>query len=577
MIKKSILIFLIPLISISSPVFAQTIAEHEAMNYFLKAGMYEDWGNLTYAYSYFKAAEKKDPDNPMVQLSLARVALNMGKFEEAAGYASWLIREGIETVDASIYLAEANYRLGKPAEAAANLERVVDDMGGFRRLRVLKFLYRIYNELEETGKSINTLEEASGLNPDDIFVNYRMGLELARQGKREEAAAYLQKVVDEDPAYGDAAAITAAILLEEGSRKEAKHILGKSFQADPENNDVAARLFELLSEDEDYRFGIDLLEPLYRDGRLRNRGLVELGRYYYETGMNPQAVEVYQSLMERTGRKAPILRIICDIEMESGNFKNAVSCLSQLTEEQPDNFDNYVGYLLIMHDAAGEPSGPEQAVEISPDDSLRIMKKALSRMDSKSVRHNYIVGMVLNQAHHYDAALKYLLSAEELSPDDRDVLLELARTYEEEGEPEEALARVKRLYSSDTEDPVLKNYYGYLLALNGDRLNFAERLLNQALEQDPDNGYYLDSLGWIKYKQGEYQRALELLLDASRAVNDDPKIWEHLGDTYVKLEAMDEARQAYRKSIELSTRKSEVARKLQSIESRDQVKRETSD
>jgi len=577
MIKKSILIFLIPLISISSPVFAQTIAEHEAMNYFLKGGMYEDWGNLTYAYSYFKAAEKKDPDNPMVKLSLARVALNMGKFEEAAGYASWLIREDIETVDATIYLAEANYRLGKPAEAAANLESVVDDMSSYRRLRVLKFLYRIYNELEETGKSINTLEEASGLNPDDIFVNYRMGLELARQGKREEAASYLQKVVDEDPAYGDAAAITAAILLEKGSREEAKQILGKSFQADPENNDVAARLFELISEDEDYRFGIDLLEPLYRDGRLRNRGLVELGRYYYETGMNPQSVEVYQSLMERTGRKAPILRIICDIELESGNFRNAVSCLSQLIEEQPDNFDNYVGYLLIMHDAAGEPSGPEQEVEISPDDSLRIMKKALSCMDSKSFRHNYIVGMVFNQAHHYDAALKYLLRAEELSPDDRDVLLELARAYEEEGEPQEALARVKRLYSSDSEDPVLKNYYGYLLALNGDRLNFAEQLLNQALEHDPDNGYYLDSLGWIKYKQGEYQRALELLLDASRAVNDDPKIWEHLGDTYVKLEAMDEARQAYRKSIELSTRQSEVVRKLQNIESRDQVKREASD
>lgn len=577
MIKKSILIFLIPLISISSPVFAQTIDEHEAMNYFMKGGMYEDWGNLTYAYSYFKAAEKKDPDNPMVKLSLARVALNMGKFEEAAGYASWLIREGIETVDATIYLAEANYRLGKPAEAAANLESVVDDMSSYRRLRVLKFLYRIYNELEETGKSINTLEEASGLNPDDIFINYRMGLELARQGKRDEAAAYLQKVVDEDPAYGDAAAITAAILLEKGSREEAKQILGKSFQADPENNDVAARLFELISEDEDYRFGIDLLEPLYRDGRLRNRGLVELGRYYYETGMNPQAVKVYQSLMERTGRKAPILRIICDIELESGNFRNAVSCLSQLIEEQPDNFDNYVGYLLIMHDAAGEPSGPEQEVEISPDDSTRIMKKAISRMDSKSVRHNYILGMVLNQAHHYDAALKYLLRAEELSPDDRDVLLELARAYEEEGEPEEALARIKRLYSSDSEDPVLKNYYGYLLALNGDRLNFAEQLLNQALEHDPDNGYYLDSLGWIKYKQGEYQRALELLLDASRAVNDDPKIWEHLGDTYVKLEAMDEARQAYRKSIELSIRKSGVVRKLQSIESRDQVKRETSD
>ncbi|MFO7914885.1 MAG: tetratricopeptide repeat protein [Candidatus Krumholzibacteriales bacterium] len=577
MIKKYLFISVIPLILLSSSVFAQTIAEHEAMNYFIKAGMYEDWGNLTYAYSYFKAAEKKDRDNQMVKLALARVALTMGKFKEAAGYASWLVEEGAETADAAIYLAEANYRLEKPAEAAANLESIVDDMGGYRRLRVLKFLYRIYNELEETGKGIKTLEEAFELQPDDIFVNYRLGLEMARKGKRSEAAAYLEKVIEDDPAYADAASITAAILLEQGSRDKAKQVLRKSFQADPENNDVAARLFELISEDKDYRFGIEILEPLYSKGRLRNRGLVELGRYYYETGMNKEAVEAYQTLMESTGRKAPILRIICDIELESGKFRNAAECLSQLIQEQPDNFDNYVGYLLIMHDAAGEPSGPEQTVEISTEDSLRIMKKALSCMDSQSVRHNYIVGMVLNEAGRMDRSLKYLLRAEELSPDDRDVLLELARAYEEAGEPEKALARVKRLYSADTGDPVLKNYYGYLLALNGDRLIFAEQLLNQALEHDPDNGYYLDSLGWIKYKQGEYQRALEILLDAARAVNDDPKIWEHLGDTYVKLEAIDEAREAYRKSIKLSTRKSQVIRKLQSIESRDQVNRESSD
>ncbi|MGM0484735.1 MAG: tetratricopeptide repeat protein, partial [Candidatus Krumholzibacteriota bacterium] len=140
MIKKYLFISVIPLILLSSSVFAQTIAEHEAMNYFIKAGMYEDWGNLTYAYSYFKAAEKKDRDNQMVKLALARVALTMGKFKEAAGYASWLVEEGTETADAAIYLAEANYRLEKPAEAAANLESIVDDLGGYRRLRVLKFL-----------------------------------------------------------------------------------------------------------------------------------------------------------------------------------------------------------------------------------------------------------------------------------------------------------------------------------------------------------------------------------------------------------------------------------------------------
>jgi len=575
--KILISISIIPMILLASQVRGQSPAEYEAMNYYIKGGMYEGWNNLTYAYSYYRAAEKNDSDNAEIKLALARVTLNMGKFEESAEYSAWLVEAGEEVVDASIYLSEANYRMDRPEKAAANLENVVDDMHGRRRLRVLKFLYRIYIELKQRDRALNTLEEAVSIYPDDIFINYRLGLEKARDGQRDEAAVYLEKVIDADPAYSDAAAITAAILMERGDREKAKRVLRRSFQADPEDTDVASRLFEMISEDKDYEYGIEILEPLYRDGRLRNRGLVELGRYYYETGMNGLAVEVYRKLMERTGRQAPILRIICDIELESGNFRNAVSCLEELVEIQPDNFDNYIGLLLVMHDAAGEPSGPDQEVRISGADSLEIMNKAAACLDEKSVRHNYIMGMVLNEAGQMNRSLKYLSRAEEMSPDDREVLLELARAYQELGELEEALTRVKRLYSTDADDPVLNNYYGYLLALNGDRLNFAEELLNHALEHDPENGYYLDSLGWIKYKQGEYDRALQILISAARVVEDDPKIWEHLGDTYVKLEAMDEAREAYRRSIELSSRKKEILKKLQEISGPDQVNRQTSD
>jgi Flp pilus assembly protein TadD len=226
---------------------------------------------------------------------------------------------------------------------------------------------------------------------------------------------------------------------------------------------------------------------------------------------------------------------------------------------------------------AGEPSGPDQEAEISAVDSIRFMEKAISALDHGSVRHNYIMGMVLNESQNYQEGLEYLIRAEELSPGDRDVLLELARSLQELGRVPEALDRVKKLYNADTEDPVLNNYYGYLLALTGDRLNFAEQLLNHALEHDPENGYYLDSLGWIKYKKGEYRRALEILTDAARAVNDDPKIWEHIGDTYVKLEDLDEARRAYRKSIELSSKKDEIIRKLHNISEGDQVNRHSID
>jgi len=66
----------------------------------------------------------------------------------------------------------------------------------------------------------------------------------------------------------------------------------------------------------------------------------------------------------------------------------------------------------------------------------------------------------------------------------------------------------------------------------------------------PGDGYIIDSLAWVYYKQGQYEKALPLLEEAAELVPDDPIIKEHLGDVYSKLGLMEKARQSYRQSIE---------------------------
>ena len=86
----------------------------------------------------------------------------------------------------------------------------------------------------------------------------------------------------------------------------------------------------------------------------------------------------------------------------------------------------------------------------------------------------------------------------------------------------------------------------------------------KALESEPDNGYYLDSLGWVYYQMGEYAKAVVEIEKALLRVSDDPIILEHLGDAYRAMRRFDEARAAYQKSNRLQDGNSEIIEKIQS-------------
>jgi tetratricopeptide (TPR) repeat protein len=91
---------------------------------------------------------------------------------------------------------------------------------------------------------------------------------------------------------------------------------------------------------------------------------------------------------------------------------------------------------------------------------------------------------------------------------------------------------------------------GYTFADLGRNLDEAERLVQEAMKHKPNDGYITDSLGWVYYKQGQYDKAVHFLLEAVRLVPDDPVILEHLGDAYLKLNDHQNALKYYRRGLE---------------------------
>ena len=112
------------------------------------------------------------------------------------------------------------------------------------------------------------------------------------------------------------------------------------------------------------------------------------------------------------------------------------------------------------------------------------------------------------------------------------------------------------------------NYLGFMWADQNTHLDEAEEYIKRALAADPENGAYLDSLGWLHYRRGQYEQALAELLNAAHALKtDDPTVFEHIGDTYSMLHQTPKALEYWQKALALDHGNKKLAEKIAAAKS----------
>jgi TPR repeat protein len=122
--------------------------------------------------------------------------------------------------------------------------------------------------------------------------------------------------------------------------------------------------------------------------------------------------------------------------------------------------------------------------------------------------------------------------------------------------------------AADQECPGAMNNLAYLWAEQGKELDKALILAGKAVSMDPDNGAFIDTLGWIMFKKGRYNEALGRLTEAERLNSEDAGILDHLGETCLKLGKKAEAAQYWSRALEQSADqefKEKIQQKLNSL------------
>lgn len=137
----------------------------------------------------------------------------------------------------------------------------------------------------------------------------------------------------------------------------------------------------------------------------------------------------------------------------------------------------------------------------------------------------------------------------------------LGAAYEQDGQIDSAISTFEEILSHEPDHAASLNYLGYLLADNGIRLEYARELLERAVSLQPNNAAFLDSYGWVFYRLGDYDAAVQYLSSAAE-LDSDPVIYDHFGDALYARGETDRAREWWQRALEQQPDNQTIREKL---------------
>jgi len=185
------------------------------------------------------------------------------------------------------------------------------------------------------------------------------------------------------------------------------------------------------------------------------------------------------------------------------------------------------------------------------DEAVKILRTQLH--GDAGDRETYLnIAQVYERGRRYKEAEEAARAAEVLPGQAREnemVWFLLGAIYERQKFFDKAEEQFKKVLAVNPKNAPVLNYYGYMLGDLGIRLDEAEALVQQALKEDPFNGAYLDSLGWIYFKESKFGPSESTLRKAVERERHDATIHSHLGDLYAKTGRGDLAAAEWEKSL----------------------------
>lgn len=458
----------------------------------------------------------------------------------------------LEDEDEALLAARRWYELSPGQDAAARQYAVLLINAGKTRLAIdvvrdLKavyeasgephatiFLMSVAAEVDDSTVALEVMRKVLGKMPSDAGSLVVLSSLSQAEGEDEQAEKYARAAVAAEPDWGTAVMQLARVLVSSGRIDEGLSLAGKHVAAGAE---ISARLefASLLSLAGDYAAAGLILEQILLERPGLPPALSMMGYVEYRAG-RPENARRYYSRLAASGR----------------HFDEAYFYLGQITLDQGDGETAAQIFQMVPEGDyfLASQFGIRDALVLAgkPDAAMEYLQQVAETHPEHQAQMLIAQAELLGQQNRSAEAIALYQQALEMDPGNIQLRYGMAMALEQSGQVDQAIEMLRWIVKQDPKDATALNALGYTLADHNRDMVEAYRYISEAYKQEPLNPAIVDSMGWVEYRRGN----LELALDYLRQAYDlfpDAEIAAHMGEVLWMLGRRDEARDVWEQAL----------------------------
>jgi len=538
---------------------AEAILEYlEALKYDEQGGIYYTLaknyfklGKLTPAIQYVKDAVNDDPEN-IDYLTLEGGIFSASHLDDSAAVCYKRIIS-LDSSNAPAYFSLAQlYEAKNPAEALNLYKKIIDIVGP--EWSVLIHVVELNEKMGNIPGTISTVEELIRLNPSELSLQRVLTESYIKINEYDKAIKIVDAALISFPDDNGLIELKGNALAQKGMWKEASDQYMKLMKNSDVNIETKIRIgtsFFTASEKDSNNLNIakDIFEEIDKDSTVWQVNAL-LGEIALRQKDDSTAIEHFKIAADLADWNAQVWLRLGGLLFDKRNFDDAIKYLSKAAVKFPNEFGINLIYGLSLSQKNQHAMAEEylkRALNIKPDDLT-----ALSAL-----------GYTLNQLKEDNKALVILDKALSIDPKNLQVISIIALINETRKNYQVSDSLYQKALKIDTANVLIMNNYAYSLAERKIRLQDALSMSKKAVEMEPKNASYLDTIGWVYFQLEDYKHAKTNIEEAIKYESKNATILDHLGDIYFKMKDNSKAVKLWQEAFELDQTKIEIKQKIE--------------
>ena len=468
----------------------------------------------------FKAAADLAPVGSAAGVRLADFYILNGQRDQARRILTEITDKAPDFLPAWRLLAELSFAQGKLNETAKELDTLLKkspaDLDG------LMLRGRLHLARRETNQAIQSFQAIVRSHPRLALARHHLALAHVQAGNVQQARSELKEAITTAPNFTEAIMLLAQLDLQSGAVGPAIYDLEKLITSQPTATGAYVLLSGAYLTQRDPARATEVGRKLATVAPRDARGPHLIGLGLLAQGKRAEARRAFEAALALSpGYFDPLFQLV-SLDMADKQSAAAVARTKTQIASTPRSAP-HLSLLAETYRTRGEANLAEaaflEAIELDP-----------------AWAEPYIrLGTLYASSGQYDQALAKLKDAVKADPKNQATLMVMGVLYEQKGDIPKARESYEQLLAINPRFVSAANNLAWIYSEYGGDKEKALQLAQMAKERAPDDPRISDTLGWILYKRGVYQRALALLKESAAKLPDNPQIQYHLGMVYAQL------------------------------------------